>query len=143
NGLYVGGGSTAVHMINIDLKNNNGSWETVYSPDLELEAGAYILEHFVVYDNEDNVLWVAPRVGGAFATNVDTPLPQTINLAAGTKPYINVDVLCYIAREEVAYGYPFFFIDVTEVENSFCLFVNYCDDETGREYPAYFRVDVW
>ncbi len=142
-GMYVGGTTTDVHWINIDLMNNNGSWETKYSSDLELPAGTYTLQHFIVYDDDDNVLWVAPRTGGTFATSVDNPLPYPFDLAPGTKPYIEVDVLCYVAREEAAYGYPFFEFDVTEVENSYCIFVNYCDDETGREYPANFRVQIW
>ncbi|MCY2686908.1 hypothetical protein [Salinimicrobium sp. TH3] len=134
-------------LIQVDLVNNNGSWETVYSEDLAVPAGTYYLQHFAVYDASDAVLWVAPREGGAFAAEVDDPLPLTIELAAGTKPYIDVDVLCYFAREEVAYGYPFFDFDVIEVENSYCVFVNYCDlvgeGATGREYPAHFRLDIW
>ncbi|MCC8358794.1 hypothetical protein [Salinimicrobium sediminilitoris] len=130
-------------LIQVDLVNNNGSWETVYSEDLAAPAGTYYLQHFAVYDASDQVLWVAPREGGSFATEVDDALPLTIELVAGTKPYIDVDVLCYIAREETAYGYPFFDFDVVEVENSYCVFVNYCDDETGRDYPAYFNIDVY
>ncbi|WP_029033423.1 hypothetical protein [Salinimicrobium terrae] len=127
----------------VGLVDNNGSWETTYSEDLAVPAGIYYLQHFAVYDASDQVLWVAPREGGAFESEVGDALPMTIELAAGTKPYIDVDVLCYYAREEAAYGYPFFDFDVVEVENSYCIFVNYCDEETGREYPAYFNVDVF
>lgn len=130
-------------LFEVGLVNNNGSWETTYSEDLALPAGTYYLHHFAVYDSNDQVLWVAPREGGAFADEVGDALPITIELAAGTKPYIDVDVLCYYAREEAAYGYPFFDFDVIEVENSYCVFVNYCDDETGRDYPAYFNIDVY
>ena len=130
-------------LFEVGLKNNNGSWETTYSEDLALPAGTYYLQYFAVYDSNDQVLWVAPREGGAFADEVGDALPMEIELVAGTKPYIDVDVLCYYAREEAAYGYPFFDFDVIEVENSYCVFVNYCDDETGREYPAYFSIDVF
>ncbi|UZH55560.1 hypothetical protein JRG66_01295 [Salinimicrobium tongyeongense] len=130
-------------LFEVGLVNNNGSWETTYSEDLELPAGTYYLQHFAVYDSNDQVLWVAPREGGAFADEVGDALPLQVNLVAGTKPYIDVDVLCYYAREEAAYGYPFFDFDVIEVENSYCVFVNYCDDETGRDYPAYFTIDVY
>ncbi|HET8753339.1 MAG TPA: hypothetical protein VFM59_03180 [Salinimicrobium sp.] len=143
DGNYVGGGTSDVHMIEVGLKNNNGSWETTYSEDLALPAGEYQLQHFVVYDTNEEVLWVAPREEGTFGDYVPDALPLDINLAPGTKPYINVDVLCYFPREEVAYGYLFFDINLTRVENSYCIFVNYCDDETGREYPAYFEVEVW
>jgi hypothetical protein len=118
-------------------------WETVYSDDLALPAGDYDLQHFIVYDTEGEVLWVAPREEGTFADYVDNPLPEPFTLAAGTKPYINVEVLCYYSRSEEAYGYVFFDITPVPVENSYCIFVNYCDDETGRDYPAYFQVEVW
>ncbi|WP_029033426.1 hypothetical protein [Salinimicrobium terrae] len=131
------------HWFEVGLVNNNGSWETTYSEDLALPAGTYYLHHFIVYDAGGNVLWVAPREGSTFEPEVGDALPIEIELVAGTKPYIDVDVLCYYSREEAAYGYPFFDFDVIEVENSYCIFVNYCDDETGRDYPAYFNVDVF
>lgn len=130
-------------LFRVDLVNNNGSWETVYSEDLALPAGTYYLQHFAVYDANGQVLWVAPREGGTFETEVDDALPMRIDLVAGTKPYIDVDVLCYYSREEAAYGYVFFDFDVVEVENSYCVFVNYCDEETGRDYPAYFNIEVF
>ena len=131
------------NLIKVDLKNNSGSWETVYSDLLALPAGPYQLQHFIVYSTTHEVLWVAPRVGGSFEGYVNNPLPHLINLAAGTKPYINVDVLCFIPREEVAYGYPFFDLNVVRVENSYCIFVNYCPGDDGREVPAHFMVEVW
>ena len=134
---------SADQLIKVGVKNNNGSWETTYSDDLAMPAGTYYLQHFVVYDANDQVLWVAPRDGGTFASSVTDALPLQIDLIAGTKPYIAVDVLCFIPREETAYGYPFFDFNVVRVENSYCLFVNYCDDATGREYPAHFSVEIW
>jgi len=70
-------------------------------------------------------------------------LPQTIELGAGTKPYVDVDVLCYVPRMEEAFGYIFFDINFIRITNNYCIFVNFCDDGTGREYPAKFQVDVW
>ncbi|MHA6280356.1 hypothetical protein ACXYMT_09250 [Salinimicrobium sp. CAU 1759] len=139
------GDADADDYIEVDLKWNSSMnvWETEYTDLLALPAGPYQLQHFVVYDEGGNVLWVAPRTGGAYATNVDNPLPQLINLAAGTKPYINVDVLCYIPRSEEAYGYLFFDLNQVRIENNYCIFVDFCWDETGRDYPAEFSVEVW
>ncbi len=143
-GFFVGGpGNTDPFLIEVNIKNNNGSWETEYSDLLGLPAGDYTLEYFIVYSADDEVLWVAPRAGGDYASSVGSPLPMSIDLEAGTKPYIVVDVLCYIPRNEEAYGYIFFDIDLTTVENNYCIFVNYCYDGTGREYPAKFEVDIW
>ncbi|WP_155807244.1 hypothetical protein [Gillisia marina] len=130
-------------LIMIDIVDNNGSWETEYSELLGLPAGTYYLEYFIVYSADDQVLWVAPREGGAYASSVGDPLPQEIELSAGTKPYVQVDVLCFVPRAEDAFGYLFIDINAIPIENNYCIFVNYCDDETGREYPAKFQVDVW
>jgi hypothetical protein len=146
-GNYIGedGGSTEMNLIRVELKYNSSldTWETLYSEELALPPGDYNLQHFIVYDTNDNVLWVAPRLEGTFSEYVDNPLPQEIELISGTKPYISLEVLCFYARNEEAYGYPFFDFDLIEVENSYCVFINYCDDATGREYPAYFSMEVW
>ncbi|UZH55559.1 hypothetical protein JRG66_01290 [Salinimicrobium tongyeongense] len=146
-GNYIGenGGSPEMNLIRVELKYNTSlsTWETLYSDELALPAGDYDLQHFIVYDTSDNVLWVAPRLEGTFSEYVDQPLPHEIEVVSGTKPYISIDVLCFYSRNEEAYGYPFFDFDVVEVENSYCVFVNYCDDTTGREYPAYFSMEVW
>jgi hypothetical protein len=136
-------GADVNDFIKVMLKDNNGSWETEFSEDLGLPAGTYQLEYFIVYTAADEVLWVSPREGGAYASSVGDPLPQEIILGAGTKPYINVDVLCYVPRVEDAFGYVFFDINPIPVINNYCFFVNYCDDGTGREYPANFQVDIW
>lgn len=146
-GNYIGedGGDDELNLIRVELKYNSDleTWETVYSDELALPSGNYMLQHFIVYDSNNQVLWVAPRLEGSFSEYVENPLPQEIELVAGTKPYINVDVLCFYSRNEEAYGYAFFDIDLIEVENSYCVFVNYCDDATGRDYPAYFTIEVW
>ncbi|RKS50640.1 hypothetical protein BC962_2412 [Gillisia mitskevichiae] len=136
-------GADASDFIKVNLKDNNGSWETEYSDVLGLPAGTYQLQYFIVYSADDEVLWVAPREGGAYASSVMDPLPQEIMLGAGTKPYVEVDVLCYVPRMEDAFGYIFFDINLIRITNNYCVFVNYCYDETGREYPANFQVDVW
>ncbi len=145
-GAYIDDGDAdADDLFQVDLKwnTNLGVWETLYSPQLGLPAGNYQLEHFVVYDAGGDVLWVAPQAGGSYGSYVGNALPQPFVLAAGTKPYITVDVLCFISRNEDAYGYVFFDLNPIPVENSYCVFVNYCDDETEREYPAYFNIDVF
>ncbi len=133
--------------IKVNIKNNAGSWETDFSDELGLPAGNYQLQYFIVYSADNQVLWVAPREGGAYASSVGDPLPQEIVLAAGTKPYVEVDVLCFIPRVEEAFGYIFFDINLITVENNYCIFVNYCNEgdegDDGREYPALFEVDVW
>ncbi|WP_324719241.1 hypothetical protein [Salinimicrobium sp. HB62] len=148
NGDYIGDDDGIdvpnVNFIPVNLKWNSAMnvWETEYTDALALEAGDYTLEYFVVFDADDNPIWVAPRLDGAYGSNVGNPLPNDFTLDPGTKPYITVDVLCYVPRNEEAYGYLFFDINTYTITNNYCLFVNYCAGD-GRDYPAYFSVDVW
>ena len=131
------GTSQNPHRINLVA----GRSYTVDDPALELEPGSYTLDHFTVYNQNDQVIWIAPRLGSELASFVDTNLPQTFNLGAGVKKYINVDVLCFDDREVNEYGYLFFEIETVEAIE-FCFFANYCDDN-GRHFTANYSVDVW
>ncbi|SDL10070.1 hypothetical protein SAMN04488034_102288 [Salinimicrobium catena] len=109
-------------------------------PELELEPGTYSLDHFMVYNDADELIWVAPK-GGVLADFIDNPLPMDINLGAGVKKYVDVSVLCYDDRDVNEYGYQFFDIDTNEAIE-FCIFGNYCPP-SGRHYPAEYSVSVW
>lgn len=114
---------------------------TEYSSDLELTPGTYSLEYFVVYDADGNEIWVAPIEGSTLAGFVGDALPIDIELGAGVKKYVDVEVLCFDDREVIEYGYLFF--DIEDIELfEFCFFANYCD-ENGRHFPAAISVDVW
>lgn len=110
-------------------------------PELELEPGDYSLEYFAVFDAMDNPIWVAPIAGSSMAGLVGSPLPLAIDLRAGVKKYVDVQVLCFDDRIVNAYGYLFFDLVPGQVIE-WCIFGNYCD-ETGRHYPAAFSVDIW
>lgn len=113
---------------------------TVEDPNLELDPDTYTLDHFSVYNAANQLIWLAPR-GGALADFVDNPLPLDIDLRAGVKKYVEVDVLCYDNRDVVEYGYLFFEIDTNEAIK-FCIFGNYCPP-SGRHFPASYSVDIW
>lgn len=114
---------------------------TEESAQLELTPGTYRLEYFTVHNADGDVIWMAPRSNGTFGGLVNVSLPLDIPLGAGTKKYISVDVLCFDDRVVNEYGYLFFDIVPNEAIE-FCVFGNFCD-ETGRHFPAHFRVDVW
>lgn len=115
---------------------------TVEDAMLQLDPGVYTLDHFSVYNADDELIWLAPR-GGEMANFVENPLPLEISLGAGVKKYVEVDVLCYDNRNVNEYGYLFFDI-VTNEAIKFCIFGNYCPPaENGRHYPASYTVDVW
>ncbi|MGB7841408.1 MAG: hypothetical protein WBL21_01360 [Salinimicrobium sp.] len=118
----------------------DGQLFTEEVPELELAPGTYSLDHFMVYNEGGDLIWVAPK-GGMLADWVDNPLPLTIELRPGVKKYVDVSVLCYDNRDVREYGYLFFDIDTNEAIEM-CIFGNYCDD-TGRHYPAHFSIDVY
>ena len=114
---------------------------TLESDDLELPAGNYSLDGFTVYDDDDNLIWVAPTVDGSLGAYVDNALPTVITLSAGTKKYVDVEVLCYDKRMVNEYGYLFFELE-TNLALDFCFFANYCD-ENGRHFTAAYTIDIW
>lgn len=136
NGATVVGTETAPFRVNLTPNQDF----TVEVPELELSPGRYTLDYFAVHNAAGDLIWVAPAEG-VFLNFVDKPLPITIDLAAGVKKYVEVDVLCFDDKFVNEYGYLFFDLDTTEAIE-FCIFGNYCD-ATGRHYPAAFSVDVW
>ncbi|MBZ9730201.1 PQQ-dependent sugar dehydrogenase [Salegentibacter sp. JZCK2] len=117
-----------------------GQMFTREAPELKLDQGEYSLDVFQVYDDSDNLIWIAPR-SGSMANFVDSPLPMTINLEAGVKKYIDVSVLCFDDRLVNEYGYLFFDIHGNRAIE-FCVFGNFCDSN-GRHFPAAFSVNLW
>ena len=139
NGVEVVG--TADDPYRIDLVA--GQLYTKDDPMLELEPGDYVLEHLAVYNEGGELIWVAPRAGSQLGEFVDNPLPLDIDLRAGVKKYVEVDVLCFDDRDVNEYGYLFFELD-TNIALEFCFFVNYCPpNEPGRHYTANYSVSIW
>ncbi len=127
--------------------DNDGIVEyfTEESSSLELSPGTYSLEYFTVLDENGSILWIAPIDDGApggLDDLMNDALPLEINLGAGVKKYVDVEVICFDDRVVNEYGYLFFDLDTVEVIE-FCIFGNYCD-ETGRhaEFVQY-SVNVW
>lgn len=116
---------------------------TDYSSDLELSPGTYTLEEFIVRDSDGDMIWIAPIDDGSgdFDGYVTNPLPMDIDLKAGVKKYIDVEVLCFDDRMANLYGYLFFDIEGKELIE-YCIFGNYCTPN-GRHYTASYSVDVW
>lgn len=117
-----------------------GQLFTKYSPELELPPGDYSLEHFSVHNESGDLNWLAPKTGGDLAKYSSDPLPIAIELRAGTKPYIDVPVLCYDDRDVNEYGYLFFDLEAIPLLE-YCFFANYCD-ENGRHFPARYAVEI-
>lgn len=118
-----------------------GQLFTEEDPALELEPGTYSLDHFAVYNEDEELIWIAPRMDSNLGAYVDNALPLSIDLGAGVKKYVDVSVLCYDNREVNEYGYLFFELD-THIALTYCFFANYCDED-GMHFPASYSVNIW
>ncbi|PKD16714.1 hypothetical protein APR41_07865 [Salegentibacter salinarum] len=101
---------------------------------------------FWVYSEEPGEstlpIWVAPKEGSEYENFVNDPLPMNFELRAGSKKYVDVEVLCFDDRDVNLYGYQFFdLIPIPMIK--FCLFGNFCPSEDGRHYVAGYTVNVW
>lgn len=114
---------------------------TEEAAELQLIPGEYTLTYFVVYDADGNELWVAPMEGSDMANYVNNPLPNTFDVGAGVKKYVDVEIVCFDDRMVNEYGYLFFNIKPNEAIE-FCIFGNYCD-ENGRHFVAEYSVSIW
>lgn len=130
----------------VDILHDDSGYFTDYSADLKIPVSdggsvTVTLNGFLVYDAADNLIWAAPVVTpeSDFAGYVDQALPFDFEVRDGTKPYINVDVLCFDRRMVNEYGYPFFDV-IPNMGTTLCFFANYCDG--GRHYVANYSLDV-
>lgn len=124
----------------IDLVD--GQIFTVEDANLELTPDDYSLDYFAVYGASNTMIWLAPFGNGDDLSGlVDFSLPMDIDLRAGVKKYVEVDVLCYDDRFVNEYGYLFFEINQNKAIE-LCIFGNFCDED-GKHYPAAYTVDVW
>ena len=112
--------------------------------ELELEPGTYSLDYFVVYDGdpakkETNLLWIAPTKESEFSSYVEGPLPLKIDLGAGTKKNLKVDVLCANpVSDEILTDFALSPVELIDV----CFFINYCSP-AGRHYSANYTLNLW
>ncbi len=148
--LEYGDDNTVVETI-VGISSDEQGLFTEYSDDLEIPIPSgettvsVTLTDFVVWTDDGGapgeVIWVAPKEGSEYAMFVDGPLDQTFSLRAGSKNYVNVDVICFDDREVNLYGYQFF--DITPVPlYEFCIFANYCTD-SGRHYTANYSFSLY
>ena len=141
--LTYGDDDTPVEVVVEILQDDQGLF-TAYDEALEIPIPSgettvsVTLTDFVVWNDVDGApgmpIWVAPKEGSEYATFVSDPLSNTFSLRAGSKNYVNVDVICFDDRDVNLYGYQFFDINPVPLYE-FCVFANYCTD-AGRHYTA-------
>lgn len=109
-------------------------------PEMRLPPGLYYLNYCAVYSEAGNLLCMAPTSDSPMAVFSEAPMPMSINLAAGSKPFPDIPVVCYDDRDVNQFGYVLFDVQPV-ILRQFCFFANYCRD-SGRHYPAKYSVDI-
>ena len=148
--LTYGESNTPVEVI-VDILEDDQGLFTAYDEALEIPIPtgettvSVTLTDFVVWTDNGGVpgtvIWVAPKTGSEFAPLVSDPLSNVFSLRAGSKNYVNVDVICYDDRNVNLYGYQFFDINPVTLYK-FCVFANYCND-AGRHYTADYELSLY
>ena len=109
----------------VDLVNAGGSFVTGEDEELtNIPAGSYELAYFVVYDVENNPIWIAPSAGN-FEDYVAEPLPQSFDVESGVDNEVSVDVACFENRILNEFGNLFFSLDPHRAIE-FCIVGNTC-----------------
>ncbi len=141
------------------LKDGSGYF-TDYSNDLKVPVPSdgstmVTVTSFMVYDGNTsvasdafysaefgNLIWIAPKGDDAqFDGYVEDALPAQFEVFPGTKPYFDIEVLCFDRRVVNEYGYVFFDI-VPKTIYPLCLFVNYCNAD-ARHWVADYSIDLY
>ena len=149
--LTYGDDNTPVQVVVPISEDENGLF-TLYDDELEIPIPdgettvSVTLTDFIVWNDvggEPGIpIWVAPKDGSEYAKFVSDPLSNEFTLRAGSKNYVNVDVICYDDRDVNLYGYQFFDINPIPL-TKFCVFANFCITPNGRDYVANYSLDLY
>ena len=121
----------------VDLVNDGGSYITAENEEMtNIPAGDYQLISFIVYDAENNPIWIAPTAGN-FEDFVPNPLPLDFTVEAGVDTVVTVDVLCFDNRILNEFGNLFFVLN-PHMAIKFCIVGNTCG--AG---DASFSASIW
>lgn len=121
----------------VDLVAEGSTYITAENDELTgLPVGDYQLIYFVVYDAENNPIWIAPTSDN-FSEFVSEPLPLDFSVEAGTDNEVNVEVLCFENRILNEFGNLYFSLDPHRAIE-FCIAGNTCG-----EGAADFNVNVY
>ena len=148
--LTYGAADTEVNVVVPIMMDSNGFF-TALDDKLEIPIPSgqdwvsVSLNEFNVWNDVNgapgDIIWKAPMEGSDFEGFVSDPLPMDFDLRAGSKNYVDVEVLCFDDRVVNKYGYQFFDITFEELR-TLCFFANYCTDE-GRHFTANYDLDLY
>jgi TGF-beta propeptide len=72
------------------IVESNGEY---WVQNIELASGEYTIEEFLVVDDSDNVIYIAPKLGSEMAPLVNNPLPFSFIVTGGESTNVSLEVL--------------------------------------------------
>ncbi len=79
---------------------------------VELLEGNYTVEDFIVVDENNSALYLTPKEGSSFASDVNTPLPHPFNVSAADTNNLVLDVIPAGLGDPEDYGYTSFSFNI-------------------------------
>ncbi len=110
------------NMQKFTLINFNGGYIT---ENIELLEGYYTIEDFVVVNDLDSAVYVAPKEGSEFASLVNYPLPLFFTVSANNTSSVSVQVIPSDLGDAEKYGYTIFTFEVVDINNTSSLIAYY------------------
>jgi hypothetical protein len=138
--------------INVPILEDEGAYFTDYDEGLkipvansETNTATVSLTTFLVYDGDPDdetstIIWATPTTASEYGGFVTQGLPFDFTIQAGSKKYVDIEVLCFDDRDVNLYGYQFFDL-IPKVVYELCVFANYCND-AGRHFTANYSLAV-
>ena len=132
-------GTSIYDMEEIDLFKVEDKY---FSDPITLDAGVYRLTDFLVIDGNDNIIYVAPKVGSEMDYLVDKPLEITFGVFYNKLNEILVEVLSSSLGEPEKFGYASFSLNIIK-PLQFCISVyeNYADSSRTHIIDADIRIN--
>ena len=101
---------------------NYGTETTV----IKLEPGKHVVSSFIVYNENEEVLWVSPLEGSPLDQQWDlNGVELTFETVAFTKARVDIDVMCYEDANFKAFGFNWFQFHAYELK-PLCFFGDIC-----------------
>ncbi|MBU2650774.1 MAG: hypothetical protein KKA81_07555 [Bacteroidetes bacterium] len=136
-----------------------------YTTTLKLNPGAYNVEGFFLYDDnqtpglmdDDYIIAATPEAGSDYASFVTNPVTFSFNAVEFEKAQVYVEVVCFEPDEYELFGFNWFVAEEIMIREQ-CFFGDICvsdpDDYIGSLYenqsaglqidmPAIFKIEVW
>lgn len=137
-------GSSEQKTVDIFYLNN-----TMYTNTLKLDPGTFELTSFLLmnygpddlFDGGDDVIVYASPDEGSFNSQIVQGLPIEFSVSAFMKNEVNIEVLCFKDVDYTDFGFSWFTIDFTIVENDDLVFfgdfcTKYFEDYEANQYYA-------